>query len=213
MTTNDVDLNSIKEFFAQKIKTFGASPEGVDYKSQQAMDIRFEQLLKVADLSTHFSILDFGCGYGALADYLVRQKISCQYYGYDIVEEMLISAKKSFIGKPQIFFTSNLQEIPCCDYVVESGIFNKKIDNTDKQWTEYILRTLDQFNQLSYKGFAFNLLTCYSDKEYMEARQDLYYADPCFFFDYCKRNYSRNVALFHDYELYDFTIIVRKNKS
>ena len=32
-----------------------------------------------------------------------------------------------------------------------------------------------------------------------------------FFFDFCKRNFSRNVALLHDYGLYDFTIIVRKN--
>ena len=213
MTTNEVDLNSIKEFFAEKIKTFGASPKGVDYQSQQAMDIRFEQLLKVADFSTHFSLLDFGCGYGALADYLIRHNISCGYYGYDIVDEMLINAKNTFKEQTQMFFTSNLQEIPCCDYVVESGIFNKKIENNDKQWTEYILETLEQFNQLSRKGFAFNLLTRYSDKEYMESRTDLYYADPCFFFDYCKRNYSRNVALLHDYELYDFTIIVRKNKS
>ncbi|HAW53355.1 MAG TPA: SAM-dependent methyltransferase, partial [Flavobacteriales bacterium] len=41
-------------------------------------------------------------------------------------------------------------------------------------------------------------------------RPDLYYGDPCFFFDYCKRNFSRNVALLHDYNLYDFTILVRK---
>jgi len=44
-------------------------------------------------------------------------------------------------------------------------------------------------------------------------REDLYYADPCFIFDYCKRNFSRNVALLHDYELYEFTIIVRKQGS
>ncbi|MBM3138043.1 MAG: class I SAM-dependent methyltransferase, partial [Chloroflexi bacterium] len=29
-------------------------------------------------------------------------------------------------------------------------------------------------------------------------------------FDYCKVNFSKNVALLHDYKLYDFTIIVRK---
>ena len=51
------------------------------------------------------------------------------------------------------------------------------------------------------------MLTTYSDAEKM--RPDLYYGDPTFFFDHCKRNYSRNVALLHDYELYDFTILVR----
>jgi len=59
------------------------------------------------------------------------------------------------------------------------------------------------------QGMAFNMLTKYSDADRM--RPDLYYADPLFFFDYCKRNFAKNVALLHDYHLYDFTIIVRKD--
>jgi len=63
-------------------------------------------------------------------------------------------------------------------------------------------------NKKSIKGFAFNMLTKYSDREYM--KEYLYYADPLFIFDYCKRNFSKKVALIHDYELYEFTILVRK---
>ena len=36
-------------------------------------------------------------------------------------------------------------------------------------------------------------------------RADLYYADPRAFFDLCKRHYSKQVALLHDYGLYEFT--------
>jgi hypothetical protein len=68
---------------------------------------------------------------------------------------------------------------------------------------------LHHFNELSRKGFASNFLTGYSDAEKMRA--DLYYADPLSLFDYCKRNFSKNVALLHDYRLYDFTILVRKD--
>ena len=57
-------------------------------------------------------------------------------------------------------------------------------------------------------GFAFNCLTSYSDAHKM--RDYLYYADPCALFDLCKRRYSRYVALLHDYKLYEFTILVRK---
>ncbi len=64
-------------------------------------------------------------------------------------------------------------------------------------------------NRFSRKGFAFNCLTSYSDKERM--REDLYYSDPCFLFDYCKRHFSKNVALLHDYGLYEFTVLVRKD--
>ena len=44
-------------------------------------------------------------------------------------------------------------------------------------------------------------------------RPHLHYGDPLWFFDWCKRKYSRNVALLHDYDLYDFTIIVRKDAA
>jgi hypothetical protein len=63
-------------------------------------------------------------------------------------------------------------------------------------------------SDLSRKGFSFNALTKYSDVDHM--RPHLYYADPCFFFDYCKTHFARNVALQHDYDLYDFTILVKK---
>jgi hypothetical protein len=41
-------------------------------------------------------------------------------------------------------------------------------------------------------------------------KPELYYADPLFMFDHCKKKFSKNVALLHDYEEFDFTIIVRK---
>ena len=72
-----------------------------------------------------------------------------------------------------------------------------------------MLGVLDEFNRLSRRGFSSNFLTKYSDAEKM--RPDLYYADPLFLFDQCKRNFSRNVALLHDYRLYDFTLVIRKD--
>jgi hypothetical protein len=66
---------------------------------------------------------------------------------------------------------------------------------------------IDRMASLSRRGFAFNMLTSYSDPARM--RDDLYYGDPCRMFDLCKRKYSRNVALLHDYGIYDFTILVR----
>lgn len=60
---------------------------------------------------------------------------------------------------------------------------------------------------LSRLGFAFNLLTGYADKALMRA--DLFYCDPSEYFDLCKRLYSRNVALLHDYDEFEFTLLVR----
>jgi hypothetical protein len=76
-----------------------------------------------------------------------------------------------------------------------------------EDWRAHVLTTLATIARISARGFAFNMLTAYSDRDKM--RDDLYYGDPCFFFDHCKRQYSRNVALLHDYGLYEFTTIVQ----
>jgi hypothetical protein len=60
---------------------------------------------------------------------------------------------------------------------------------------------------LARRGFAFNALTSYADSE--KKRADLYYADPGYWFDFCKRGHSRRVTLLHDYPLYEFTLLVR----
>jgi hypothetical protein len=94
------------------------------------------------------------------------------------------------------------------DYGIASGIFNVRLGRSDEEWRAYLEATLDALDYTSRLGFAFNCMTTYSDANKM--RDDLYYADPCELFDLCKRRYSRNVALLHDYGLYEFTILVRK---
>ena len=97
----------------------------------------------------------------------------------------------------------------CSLYSVASGIFSVKMEHNESEWLSYILSTLEQMNEKSIRGFSFNMLTKYSDKEYM--KDNLYYVDPLFIFDYCKRNFSKQVALLHDYGLYEFTILVKKD--
>ena len=73
------------------------------------------------------------------------------------------------------------------------------------------MQTLRNMDKLCSKGFSFNMLTKYSDTDRMAERPDLFLGDPLLYFDFCKRNFSRDVALLHDYGLYDFTILVRKD--
>jgi SAM-dependent methyltransferase len=204
------NLDQVKSYFDKHIREHGASPRGSDWNSDVSQTIRFDQILKVIDAPS-FSLLDWGCGYGALADYLVLKGFKADYYGFDILESAIDTARQTHGHKPHHTFFLDQSQVPVCDYVVSSGIFNYRGSQSFAVWTEHILNTLSEFNRLSQKGFSCNFLTKYSDADRM--RTDLYYADPCFVFDYCKRNFSRNVALLHDYDLYDFTILVRKNTS
>jgi SAM-dependent methyltransferase len=205
---NIPNLEHVKSYFDKRIREHGASPRGSDWNSETSQHIRFDQLLKVVESRT-FSILDYGCGYGALADYLVTHGLDADYYGYDILESAIETARQAHQGKPKRKFFTEKRQLPACDYTVASGIFNFRGEQSFEEWTEYVLGVLNEFDRLSLRGFSSNFLTKYSDAEKMRA--DLYYADPLFLFDYCKRNFSRDVALLHDYHLYDFTLIIRKD--
>jgi SAM-dependent methyltransferase len=204
----DSHLQKILAYFNQKLETYGPVPQGVDWNSEASQTIRFEQLLKVCDLSQEFSLLDYGCGYGGMIDYLLHKGCNFYYVGYDPLESMIDTAKRLHAHRDFCTFYTNPVELKPVDYTISSGIFNIKLEINNQDWTQYALEIIHRFDALSKVGFSFNMLTSYSDPPFM--RPDLYYGDPLFMFDYCKKHFSRNVALLHDYNLYDFTIIVRK---
>jgi hypothetical protein len=101
-----------------------------------------------------------------------------------------------------------VEAIAPASFAVASGIFNVKLHHSVEQWRGYVLETIGWLDKLSTRGFAFNMLSTYSDPE--KRRDDLFYADPCEMFDMCKRRFATRVALLHDYPLFEFTVIVRK---
>lgn len=208
----NIRFNSIKEgvknYYSEKLARYGSVPQGVDWNSQESQRIRFEQLLKLCNQSANFSINDYGCGYGSLFAFMAEKNYKFNYRGFDLSEAMIAKAIELYGNEPNSYFSSDNNFSIIADYTVASGIFNVKLDRSDKEWEEYVVETLHSINLISQSGFAFNILTSYSDREYM--RDNLYYADPCFYFDLCKRAFSRNVALLHDYGLYEFTLIIRK---
>jgi len=132
-----------------------------------------------------------------------------KFRGYDLSEDMIRQAQKTYnYLETEFYHIEQVQTIQKADYTVASGIFNKKMHVREFEFLAYILETLEIMNEKSLKGFAFNMLTSYSDKD--KQREDLYYASPTFIFEYCMRNLSNNIALLHDYKAYDFTILVRK---
>jgi SAM-dependent methyltransferase len=207
---SDQIINRVKNYYDEKLKKHGATHWGVDWNSEESQNLRFEKLLFVVDpKDAEFSLTDYGCGYGALFSYLrENRRPVVAYCGYDISENMVCEAGKLYSGNKECRFLSEEERLPSLDYTVASGIFNVRLENQEKTWEDYIIKTLHHFDELSTKGFSFNMLTLYSDIEY---RKDyLYYADPLFYFDYCKKHFSRFVSLIHDYPLYEFTICVRK---
>lgn len=200
----------LKRFYQKNLNQHGPSAQGVGWKNREAQAVRFGQLMKLFEDET-FSVNDLGCGVGAFVEFAGENITNCLYNGYDVMEEMVSSAKKKYghLNHVKFYLIRDAAEMNAADYTIASGIFNIRFDRDNDAWLQYVLETIRVMDARSRRGFAFNLLTKYSDKEYM--KPELYYADPCVLFDFCKTNFSKNVALLHDYNQYDFTIIVRKN--
>ena len=193
-------------YYDAKLAEHGATHRGVDWNSEASQQLRFDQLLRVADLSRPFSLNDYGCGHGSLAAYLAGLGADVRYHGYDVSEAMVATARERLAGE-KVAFTTSRANLAVADVTVASGIFNVLAGTSAARWERYVEETIRDMASVSRRGIAFNMLTSYSDADRMTPR--LHYADPLRIFDWCKRNLARRVALLHDYELYEFTMIVR----
>ena len=201
-------LTKVSDFYSSSILEHQATPKGVGWKDKESQDLRFKQLCRViteSDLKEGISINDFGCGYGALFGYLDERVQIKKYYGYDICPDMITAAKQKNTHSKAVFIESS-RIIYVADYSFASGTFTVQLDSTYKEWTDYIRSSLIKMSKKSKKGFAFNALSTYVDWK----SKDTYYANPLFFFAFCKQNISEYVSLIHDYPLFEWTILVRK---
>lgn len=208
MKTNQL-LDSVANYYSERIVKHGETPLGVDWNSLDSQTLRFEQLSKIINNKDSFSVNDLGCGYGALHDSLSANFESFSYTGIDISAEMVTVARNRYQENERVNFLVASEPNKIADYGIASGIFNVRLDKTDTDWKSYIETTLDILDRTSKLGFSFNCLTSYSDTD--KIRDYLYYANPCVLFDLCKKRYSKNISLIHDYGLYEFTILVRKS--
>jgi SAM-dependent methyltransferase len=206
-SANDTIHSEVATYYSEKLADHGQTPRGVDWNGEASQVLRFEQLSRIIGAGP-CSVNDLGCGYGAMYEFLVDRHPDCSYLGIDISEDMISAARTRHAGQNKARWIVAAEPDEIADFGVASGIFNVRLGHTDTEWQAYLQATLDVLDRTSRLGFAFNCLTSYSDEE--KKRDYLYYADPCLLFDLCKRRYSRQVALLHDYGLYEFTILVRK---
>ena len=202
-------LNQVANLYSENLGSHGATPRSLGWRDIESQQLRFEKLAQVLypDDESKVSVGDLGCGYAAMFTFL-KDKLGTRldrYYGYDLSPEMLAQAR-IIHGDSNLDLIESSQIEHKADFIFVSGTFNVRFESCDDEWRSYILEVLEEINSKSTRGFAFNLLSTYVDW-----REDhLYYGDPLFFFDHCKRHFSKQVSLLHDYPLYEWTMIVRK---
>lgn len=199
-------LAPVARLYDSSLERHGPSARGVGWTTEESQRLRFEKLLSVVHIAegARIDVNDLGCGYGALLRFLQERQVPLgTYFGYDISDEMLAVASAQATAHSEFIGSSRLTR--CADYSFASGIFNVKLDCDDQSWTLYVQDVIRNLAEHSRAGLAFNLLSTYSD--YQE--EHLFYGDPVYWFDWCKRNVTPWVTLLHDYPLFEWTITAR----
>ena len=201
--------HGVERYYTAKLGDHGPSARGVDWNSRRVAGAALRPAARGrARRPDPFSLNDYGCGYGALADIWPGTAMTSPT-GASTSPRPMIAEARERLGAASAAASST------SDDRAGTGRLHGRERHLQRAARQpgrasgagYAEDTIARMAELSTRGFAFNMLTSYSDAERM--RDDLYYGDPCAYFDHCKRYYSRHVALLHDYGLYEFTIVVR----
>jgi SAM-dependent methyltransferase len=200
-------LDGIRDLYEGNLAEYGTSSKSVGWRDEASQELRFERLARVIDTGRGFTVNDWGCGYGAMFGHLDRAFGTrfAGYTGYDISQEMLDAARQQCDASRSRFVLAP-EVTDEADYTFVSGTFNVKLQASDAEWDSYVKGQLERMFAKSRRGLSFNLLTTYVDWK----AENLFYADPMHFFDFCKTRLSRFVTLHHDYGLFEWTIGVTR---
>lgn len=198
--------STVAGYYSRAIEEHGATHRGVDWSSRASQELRFATLLDGIDWSDKPTLLDFGCGCGALAHYVDRLGFDCDYVGYDIAPAMIDAAVRSHGEHDDRRFTSDRDALEPADIVVASGVFNVKLEIPRSSWAHHAGDTIARLGALTRRRLAFNMLPAATAQEL--ERDDLYYANAEAVVRYCRAVVGGEVSLREDYGLWEFTVVV-----
>jgi SAM-dependent methyltransferase len=198
---------SVEAYYTRKVRTFGATPLGVDWPSTPSLELRLVQLLKVCDFSAPFALNDFGCGYAAALDLIERRWPANQidYLGVDLSADMIAHARRRWHHRPGADFIVGNECGRAADYSIASGVFNVRLDHSTQLWTAHIQAILTDLHRSSRRGFAVNFMLPAAAAHAPE----LYGSQPDSWVDYCETVLGRSVELVQGYGMPEYSLLVR----
>ena len=198
--------SAVAAYYARALAAHGATHRSVDWCSRESQELRFATLLDGIDWDACPTVLDYGCGWGAMAEHLDRLGVECQYVGYDIAPQMIAAARLLHAGRADRRFTADPAQLQRADHVVASGIFNVKLGASRAAWTRHVNATIAHLATLTRRRLAFNMLP--PPLQHELAGEDVYYADPDAMARQCEVVVGGSAALREDYGLWEFTVVI-----
>ena len=197
----------VREYYSGTLQRHGPTPLGVDWPNVLSQYLRFVQLLKLCRFGQPFSLNDFGCGYGALLEFLAMRHgdTTVTYRGIDISPAMVVAARARWGDNSRAVFAVGSQCGALADYSLSSGTLNVRLGHPVAEWEAYVEAILTDLEASSRIGFAVNFML---PRDEDPAGAGLYRTPPERWTPFCER-FGR-VELITGYGLREFTLLVRK---
>lgn len=175
------------------------SSYALGWRDEESQIVRFKALAEVADLNNH-SVLDAGCGYGDLYNYLKGLYPGLgNYCGIEQIPELLDEAMRRCPDLAATAFISGnfmIRRLPLMDYALACGSLNYSSSDP-----HFIYKAISRLYDSCTKGLAFNILSKIPSNNLLIAYR------PEEIRHYCL-TLSRKVVLKNDYTDDDFTIFM-----
>ena len=192
----------IIERYNERLTNLGETAQALGWRDSSQQHLRFRMLAEISDL-TGCSIMDIGCGFGDLLDYVkAAGATGVQYTGTDLNPALIEVAQKRH-ASASFHATTELSQFGngSRDYVFLSGLFNFKIEDN----TGFMQDTVRESFRIAKCGVAYNLLCSHVDFK----EEHLFYHNEHDVFAFAK-SLTRFVTLRADYPLYEFTVYLHK---
>jgi SAM-dependent methyltransferase len=143
-------------WYADKVRRYGFDHRGLGFRTQTSQHKRFDAAIAMGELDGA-SLLDVGCGFGDLLDYLAQRRIRPrEYVGLDVCEPMIRRCRERFATHEfvvgDVLAYEPRREF---DYVIASGIFGLDAEGA----RERIRPTLERMFAWARIGLSANFLS------------------------------------------------------
>tara|TARA_B100001113_G_scaffold185146_1_gene151747 strand:+ start:154 stop:780 length:627 start_codon:yes stop_codon:yes gene_type:complete len=201
---------STKKYYEKKLDFFGNNFKGMNWSSKKSQYLRFEELIKVADLKNK-TVHDVGCGNGEFLKFLIKKNKKIKFFlGSDISEKMINRCKKKYNKLSGVDFLvldiANDKFTKKFDFVISSGIFNVKNNFNNKIWKKYVFNLISLMFESSKKACAINFLTPYTT--YRD--KNLFYMNLHELILELRKNITKKIIINHSYNLWEYTVYLYK---
>jgi SAM-dependent methyltransferase len=202
------DRQDYIEQYESRLRKYGYSPETLGWGKYGRQEVRFSVLTDYALQIRESSILDVGCGFADLYDFLIKKGWQGRYTGIDIVPGLLEVALERHpdLDLRQIDITADSVNLERYDFVIASGMLNAELKVGDNQ--THIAKALNSMFQHARVAVCVDFLSTY-----VEVRKPgSWHTDPGWALSVAKR-LSRRVMLRHDYLPFEFALLIFKDDS